>query len=72
MEVLAHLQSGRWNAVDDRPIPEHRQVEAVAVEGDKLRLQPTDLLYEVSDQLSLGSLPRMGLKPNPTLSGLET
>jgi hypothetical protein len=41
VKILAHLQTDRWNAVHHRPIPEHRQVEAVAVEGDELRSQLT-------------------------------
>jgi hypothetical protein len=40
--LCPYLQTGCGNAVHHRTIPKHRQIEAVAVEGDELRLQLTD------------------------------
>ena len=46
--------------MDHRPIAQHGQVEAVAVEGDELRAQLRDLIAEGGDELLLGPLAHVG------------
>src|SRR5262249_13055944 len=55
MKILAYLQAASRNSVHHRSIPEHRQIEAVPVEGDKLRKQLANLFDEVA-QLCFRSL----------------
>src|SRR5215471_20764142 len=56
MKILSYLQAASRNSVHHRSIPEHRQIEAVSVEGDELRKQLANLFDEIAYQLCLGSL----------------
>src|SRR5215469_15467109 len=56
MKILSYLQAASRNSVHHRSIPEHRQIEAVSVEGNKLRKQLSNLFDEIAYQFCLGSL----------------
>jgi hypothetical protein len=56
MKILPRFQAAGGNPIDHRAIPEHRQVEAMSVEGNKLWKQLADLFDEIAYQLCLGSL----------------
>ena len=60
MKIPPHFETARRNPIHHRAIPEHRQVEAMSVEGDELREQLADFFDKVAYQLSLGSFADVG------------
>src|SRR5215471_15390233 len=60
MKIPSHFQAACRNPIHHRAIPEHRQIEAMSVEGNKLRKQFADLFDKVAYQLSLGSFADVG------------
>jgi hypothetical protein len=60
VEVGPHRQTGRGDPVDHCSIAQDRQIEAVAIEGDKLGGQLSNLVDESRDELLLCPLADMG------------
>jgi hypothetical protein len=60
VEVRPGRQPRRGHPIYHRPVPQDRQVEAVAVERHQLRLQLGDPVDEGGDQLLLSPLAHMG------------
>jgi len=60
VEVGTRREPRRGYAVDHRPVAQHGEVEAVAVEGNELGAQRRDLVAEGADQLLLGPLAHVG------------
>jgi hypothetical protein len=56
MKILSYLQAASRNSVHHRAIPEHWQIEAVAVESDELRKQLANLFDKAAYQPCFGSL----------------
>ena len=65
VEVRPAIEARRMNAVEQRPVSQDRQVEAVAVEADELRAQGCDALDEGLDDFPFGPIARVRRAQRP-------